>query len=149
MNTFFTSDTHFGHRGVLGTGRRHWATTDEMDAALIANWNAVVKPGDTVWHLGDFCWKPKGIGRIRVQLHGTIHLILGNHDRLKASDHDYFASVSHYHEMKLSLPTAEKGFALANTWCSVTTPCAPGIAGTSAPGISTDTATAICRMMGR
>lgn len=54
MNTFFTSDTHFGHQRTLEFSRRPFADVASMDAALIANWNAIVQPGDTVYHLGDF-----------------------------------------------------------------------------------------------
>ena len=53
---FLTSDTHFGHWGVCkflrsdGTKLRPWNTPEEMDEALVANWNAVVKPTDKVYH---------------------------------------------------------------------------------------------------
>ena len=33
---------------------RPFASLAEMDDALIRRWNEVVRPGDTVWHLGDF-----------------------------------------------------------------------------------------------
>jgi hypothetical protein len=57
---FYTSDTHFGHRLMIGdtlARPRPWASTDEMDEALIANWNAVVRPDDIVYHLGDFAFQ--------------------------------------------------------------------------------------------
>ena len=54
MNTFFTSDTHFGHQRTLEFSRRPFVDVESMDAALIANWNAIVQPADTVYHLGDF-----------------------------------------------------------------------------------------------
>lgn len=61
---------------------------DAHDEALIGNWNALVKKGDRVFHLGDFCWGyPDHIRKIRSRLNGNIHLILGNHDKqiLKSS----------------------------------------------------------------
>jgi calcineurin-like phosphoesterase family protein len=79
---FFTADTHFGHRAMIENGwRPQFSTVEEMDEALIERWNLMVGPRDTVWHLGDF-----GMGGqakflpLVPKLHGTIHLITGNHD---------------------------------------------------------------------
>jgi calcineurin-like phosphoesterase family protein len=50
-----------------------------MNEVLIQNWNAVVSPGDLVYHLGDF-----GFGDvvpILRALNGRKVLILGNHDK--------------------------------------------------------------------
>jgi len=52
--TFFTSDTHFSHQRTLQFSRRPFADVAAMDAALITNWNSIVQPEDTVYHLGDF-----------------------------------------------------------------------------------------------
>lgn len=61
---------------------RPYESTGEMDADLIASWNAVVAPGDTVWHLGDFGYGDREYQQsIFDQLHGVKHLILGNHDK--------------------------------------------------------------------
>lgn len=79
---FFTADTHFGHRAMVEKGwRPQYSSVEAMDADLIERWNTTVRPGDTVWHLGDF-----GMGGaasflpIVQKLHGTIHLVTGNHD---------------------------------------------------------------------
>ena len=81
---YFISDTHFSHVGAaLGHSRRHFATIDDHDRALIEAWNSVVHPSDTVWHLGDFASDrpdPKDMRRIFSQLRGSKHLICGNHD---------------------------------------------------------------------
>ena len=53
---FFTSDTHFGHNGIIECTHRPFKNSDEMDEALIALWNQTVGPNDIVFHLGDFCW---------------------------------------------------------------------------------------------
>lgn len=79
--TFFTSDTHFGHKGILKHCNRPFETIEEHDQALIKNWNAVVDPKDVVYHLGDISFlsynKTKEILK---QLNGKIFLIKGNHD---------------------------------------------------------------------
>ncbi len=81
MAVFFTSDTHFGHPAILKLSQRPFASVEEMDAALIAEWNAVVAPGDTVYHLGDFCFRnTRPASDYIAALNGDVHLIIGNHD---------------------------------------------------------------------
>jgi calcineurin-like phosphoesterase family protein len=82
MTTFFTADHHFGHQAIIGMCSRPFADVEQMDRALIDNWNAVVQPSDTVWHLGDFAYRcdQKRKRAILSQLNGNKHLIAGNHD---------------------------------------------------------------------
>ena len=79
---WFISDTHFNHENILKFTNRPFSTIQEHDESLINNWNSVVKPQDTVFHLGDFCFggRPKW-KEIRDQLNGHIILIVGNHDQ--------------------------------------------------------------------
>jgi calcineurin-like phosphoesterase family protein len=78
---FFTSDTHFGHVNILKYCHRPFANIEEHDAALINRWNSVVKPGDVVYHLGDFGFgDSKYLKTLCQKLTGNIHLIRGNHD---------------------------------------------------------------------
>ncbi len=53
MSTFFISDTHFGDERILRYESRPFETVQQMDDALIENWNRVVGDTDTVFHLGD------------------------------------------------------------------------------------------------
>lgn len=81
-NIFFTSDTHFGHANILKYDvktRSHFRDVNEHDETLIKNWNDLVGPDDTVYHLGDFalCENPN---KYYQRLNGKIHLIKGNHD---------------------------------------------------------------------
>ncbi len=79
--TWFTSDTHFGHANIIGHCARPYSTVAEMDAALIANWNAVVGRDDDVWHLGDFAYRgTASASSYLARLAGRKHLIHGNHD---------------------------------------------------------------------
>lgn len=81
MTIFLTSDTHFGHAGVLAMCDRPFNDVAAMDEGLVAIWNSVVGRRDIVWHLGDFSLGPKGTAaRIFRRLNGSKHLVRGNHD---------------------------------------------------------------------
>lgn len=79
---WFTADSHYGHSKVIEYTKRPFANSEEMDAHLIRNWNAVVKPGDLVYHLGDFalCKESRAV-TIAKRLLGQKFLIFGNHDK--------------------------------------------------------------------
>lgn len=82
-NTFFTSDTHFNHANVIKYCARPFASVDEMNRVMIERWNAVVKPEDTVYHLGDFALGKASEWPVFLQQLNGIRkiLIIGNHDR--------------------------------------------------------------------
>lgn len=104
---YFTSDTHWGHANILKFASRPFASIEEHDEALIANWNEVVTaPGAHVFHLGDVIFKGD-LRHIVPRLNGQIHLILGNHDkRMKKPNRDLFTSVSDYKEIKVKTSPA-------------------------------------------
>ncbi|AWN34388.1 metallophosphoesterase [Methylobacterium radiodurans] len=85
----FVSDTHFGHAGILSPrmqAPRPFASIEEHDEALVANWNTAVRPEDTVWHLGDFCYRcpeERALAIFR-RLNGRKLLVRGNHDKVGA-----------------------------------------------------------------
>jgi len=87
MATWFTADTHFSHARIIdptfGTPRPQFSSIEEHDETLVLNWNSVVAPGDTVWHLGDFSYRchPRREREIFDRLQGVKHLIKGNHDK--------------------------------------------------------------------
>lgn len=90
MKTWFTSDTHLGHYNIITYCNRPFDTLEQMDETIIRNWNSRVSPTDTVYFLGDFCFRNtnlRGEG-IRTQastwrkkLNGDIVFIKGNHDK--------------------------------------------------------------------
>lgn len=78
---YYIADTHFGHNAILRFDQRPFEDLQQMEETIVANWNAVVKPGDTVYILGDFCWgKTDEWLRIIRKLKGNKVLIQGNHD---------------------------------------------------------------------
>jgi calcineurin-like phosphoesterase family protein len=101
MVVFFISDTHFGHENIIRMCRRPFGSVAEMDEALIARWNERVGAADTIYHLGDFCYRNRcGADTYLRCLNGQIHLIAGNHDDETIAQHaSLFASVSHIREI--------------------------------------------------
>jgi len=59
-----------------------------MNETMIENHNALVKPGDDVYDLGDFAFgrdsDEAGVRSVLHRLHGNLHFIWGNHDKLFA-----------------------------------------------------------------
>lgn len=94
-----TSDTHLGHANIIRYCHRPWLNpatdltptgewvsrevarkrADEMDEALILEWNKMVSDKDTVYHLGDFCFGSPL--RYVHRLNGRIVIIWGSHDK--------------------------------------------------------------------
>nr|WP_305078449.1 metallophosphoesterase [Methylobacterium sp.] len=85
MATYFTSDTHFGHAGMLSErmGRpRSFSSPEEMDECMISSWNNRIRKDDRVFHLGDFAYgcSQKHAKSIFDRLNGHRTLIRGNHE---------------------------------------------------------------------
>ena len=78
---WLTSDLHFGHDREFIWGPRGFKNVNEMNEAIIKNWNAAVATEDEIYVLGDLMLgdNETGIKMIK-QLKGTIHIVLGNHD---------------------------------------------------------------------
>jgi calcineurin-like phosphoesterase family protein len=83
VSTFIVGDTHFGHSAIIRMCGRPFVDVYEMNEAMVAGWNAVVRADDTVIHLGDFAhrYPPAKLPLLFGSLNGRKHLIRGNHDR--------------------------------------------------------------------
>jgi calcineurin-like phosphoesterase family protein len=87
--TWVASDPHFGHANICkftnadGSKMRPWENVDEMNEALIDNWNGVVSDKDRVYLLGDVAFKASVMKEIIPRLRGRICLVPGNHEPTK------------------------------------------------------------------
>lgn len=104
-NIFLLADPHFGHAGVCkflrddGIKLRPWDNPDEMDEALVTNWNKTVRPTDKVYVLGDVCINRRALHTVG-RCNGDKILIKGNHDIYKLTDYTpYFRDIRGYHVM--------------------------------------------------
>lgn len=109
---WFTSDTHYGHANVIKYANRPFKDVQEMNEAMIANWNRVVGHNDIVYHIGDFAFirNEDDVLAILNRLVGRKILILGNHDRKMTSKvKSQFQFVTPYYELKVQDPDAHNG----------------------------------------
>jgi calcineurin-like phosphoesterase family protein len=125
MNTFVIGDTHFGHTNICkflnfdGSKVRPWDDVNEMDEAMVKNWNDTVRACDKVYHLGDVAMAKKNLV-ILSRLNGKKVLIKGNHDIYELKDYvKYFKDVRGTHKFSnfiLShMPIHPDS--LTNKWC--------------------------------
>ncbi len=92
-DTFFASDHHLGHQGMLKffqndgvTPLRSFANVDDMNEHIIAQHNKVVGPKDTIWFLGDVVINRRYLQLIH-RFNGRKRLVQGNHDIFKNKDY--------------------------------------------------------------
>lgn len=82
MTRYLASDLHLGHANIIDHCDRPFASVEEMNRTLIANWNDTVEPNDIVFFLGDLGHfaDDESLRRWLHELHGRIVFIEGNHD---------------------------------------------------------------------
>jgi len=100
---FVISDTHFSQDSILnftddfGYPLREFTSSEAMDNCMIDRWNSVVKPEDTVIHLGDVGFSRTSLNIILPKLNGRKILVKGNHDKFKLSFYaKHFVDVRSY-----------------------------------------------------
>jgi calcineurin-like phosphoesterase family protein len=83
--------------------KRPFDTVEEMNAALIVNWNSYITDYDDIYILGDFLFKRRGkdANSLLKSLKGRKYFIRGNHDSCFLDDPGFDASafvwVKDYH----------------------------------------------------
>ena len=88
---FFSADWHLGHANCIRFCNRPYRDVDEMDETIISNCNSVVTSKDTLYMIGDFCWKnPK---EYLHRLNCPVILIAGGHDYRWKEDFHLFEDV--------------------------------------------------------
>lgn len=99
---FYIADWHYGHENILSYDSRPFKTVEEMNEALINNWNNVVSSDDIVYVLGDMFWcKTTDAIEVLDKLNGQKVLIQGNHDRCRdAQFRSKFVEIDEYMEIK-------------------------------------------------
>ena len=82
MKFWFSADLHLHHANIINLCDRPFKDIEDMDNKLIVNWNSRVRSEDTIFHLGDFCYKNDGrsFKEYYKRLNGTKIFIKGNHD---------------------------------------------------------------------
>lgn len=81
MAIFVTSNMQLGRPTSMKKYKRDFESVDDMNTHLINSWNDVVKPGDVVYHLGNFAWDPKTAQDTLLRLNGEIKILVAEHDK--------------------------------------------------------------------
>ena len=55
MTILMASDLHLNHWNIVKYCNRPFKSVGEMNDQIISNFNSVIQPEDTLYHLGDFC----------------------------------------------------------------------------------------------
>lgn len=79
---FVTGDLHFNHRRIIEYCKRPFKTVEEMNEAIIRNWNNKVSEEDNILILGDFCFGDEDtFDKFYDRLNGYKIFVRGNHDK--------------------------------------------------------------------
>jgi len=99
--TFVTSDLHFGHKNIVKY--RPFISSEEHDALVISNWNALITKQDRVIVLGDVAFNEAGLKKIAL-LNGVKIFVVGNHDSFSKERYkQYFGKPRLYYTHKEEL----------------------------------------------
>ena len=101
---YITSDTWFGRPQILQIANRKFNDVDEMNAALIKNWNKVVKKNDIIFHLGNFAWDPQTARQVLKKLNGQIYFMIGSSDEAFLDIQHEFENISILEDQIMELP---------------------------------------------
>lgn len=102
---YYISDLHLFHSHVIKFDERSFNNIEEMNEAILKNWNNKITNGDTVYILGDIAFRTnvadtEKLVALVARLKGRKVLIKGNHDDV--SDYRYkqlFSEICDYKEI--------------------------------------------------
>lgn len=122
QQVWFTSDYHDFHRNLCrGTsqwvdkrGCRDFDTLEEMERAVVDNYNRLVKPDDIVFNLGDLIFGDKGriqefLSKLRCR---NIYFLCGNHDDWMYDKLDVQSMFTQFHKFGLEVSINRRLFVL-------------------------------------
>lgn len=79
---YFTSDNHWGHSNIIKHCERPFDNVHIMDQVMFDRINETIEVDDTLYILGDFCYKGKKPIDYRIRINcRDVHLVMGNHDK--------------------------------------------------------------------
>ncbi len=80
VDIWFSSDLHYGHENIIRYCSRPFKDAYHMNEVMIERHNALVKPQDHWYCLGDVAVSQVTLNYVLPRLNGHKRLILGNHD---------------------------------------------------------------------
>lgn len=99
---YFTADCHLGHHRIIQYCERPFSNVHIMDQVIFDRINESVGVDDTLYILGDFCFRGKKPIEYRSRIMcQDVHLIMGNHDKRSdyKDDLQRFSSVQEVKEI--------------------------------------------------
>lgn len=82
MSVYFIADLHFSDENIRAYENRPFENVEEMNRAIIDNWNNTVSEEDEIYLVGDI-----GDEKYVSELKGKKYLVKGNHDRLSNEEY--------------------------------------------------------------
>ncbi len=73
-----------------------------MNSIIIKRWNEIVRPQDTIYHLGDFGFGKNNVVEVLKQLNGKKFLCRGSHDKDAIKAGKYFQDIKESFYLSLS-----------------------------------------------
>ena len=103
MNTWITSDLHFGHKNIMSfcpqSRARFRNDLAYMNEQMVKEWNDLIEPEDTVYILGDVAFMSgSDAAKMVMRLNGVKILVRGNHDRKTLMDVNFRNAFAEVHE---------------------------------------------------
>ena len=81
---YFLADLHLGHTNIIKYSTRPFKDANEMNEAIVAQWNVHIKDDDIVYIPGDLSMHNKSVLEKYIpMLKGNLFVIPGNHDSVK------------------------------------------------------------------